>query len=638
VLAGVLLLAAARPPLHAAAACIECCASSCGDGMLDPGEGCDDGNVVDGDGCSSACRCEIAAPGTLACGFGVGGIVGRLLMRSDTCQSFGRVAMQPDGRLVVVGGRFAGLCDVEAPGARFLLARLNADGTPDATFGTDGVVLDDVAAARAQGICAGGVFGDIAVDSMGGIVVSAFVQVFDGTLCNFVIGFNPPAAFRFRMDGSFDEAFGGGGVEAGAEGPIGFDPDGHVVFGNGATALAVDDGGRIVTSNGVVTMRRSPTGDLDLSFGDAGFASLGAQAIAIQSNGRIVLTTSSRMGFATYDAGVVRLLESGAPDPDFGIGGLVTPSVVGQPAVLVWTGLALQPDGKIIVAGLSEDTPTRAVVARLTDAGALDVNFGNGGIAWATVGPPNYSSPFSSINVPFSGIDVFLQPNGRIVAAAATQYSDNSPVIVAFEGGWCGDGTVQPGEGCDDGAVANGSAGSCCTTDCLPRQEEAACAGGTCQAGICVATTSTSTTSISTTSTSTTSTSTTSTSTTSTSTTSTSTTSTSTTSTSTTSTSSTTTLPCTTVRCLLDPSTLTECAHDTIPQAISRKLANAGRLLERADGSPPRRARALRRRARTLLAAVRRAAKAAARGPTPSVSATCAAAIGARVQTIASRT
>lgn len=43
------------------------CTGSCGDGVLDVGEGCDDGNLVSGDGCSHTCQPETtAAPAAAA--------------------------------------------------------------------------------------------------------------------------------------------------------------------------------------------------------------------------------------------------------------------------------------------------------------------------------------------------------------------------------------------------------------------------------------------------------------------------------------------------------------------------------------------------------------------------------------------
>jgi cysteine-rich repeat protein len=48
----------------------ESCAliSSCGDGIVDPGEACDDGNPLDGDGCSSECLLESGVPGRMTGG------------------------------------------------------------------------------------------------------------------------------------------------------------------------------------------------------------------------------------------------------------------------------------------------------------------------------------------------------------------------------------------------------------------------------------------------------------------------------------------------------------------------------------------------------------------------------------------
>src|SRR5207244_2308706 len=50
----------------------------------------------------------------------------------------------------------------------------------------------------------------------------------------------------------------------------------------------------------------------------------------------------------------------------------------------------------------------------------------------------------------------------------------------------CGDGVVEAGEQCDDGA-ANGTIASCCTATCQLAASGTACTGGTCDAvGHCI--------------------------------------------------------------------------------------------------------------------------------------------------------
>lgn len=74
------------------------------------------------------------------------------------------------------------------------------------------------------------------------------------------------------------------------------------------------------------------------------------------------------------------LLDAGALDPTFGTGGLVTTDF-GQSAETA-QAVAVQPDGKLVVAGVSQ-VPSRSRnefgMARYIAAGALDPTFGTGG-------------------------------------------------------------------------------------------------------------------------------------------------------------------------------------------------------------------------------------------------------------------
>jgi uncharacterized delta-60 repeat protein len=95
-------------------------------------------------------------------------------------------------------------------------------------------------------------------------------------------------------------------------------------------------------------------GDLDPSFGSGGMVKLlesneesYAEGIAIQPDGKIVLA-----GEEKGNAVVLRLLPNGQPDPSFGTGGKVTLNFPGGHSEV--RAVALQPDGKIVVAGAAE--------------------------------------------------------------------------------------------------------------------------------------------------------------------------------------------------------------------------------------------------------------------------------------------
>jgi uncharacterized delta-60 repeat protein len=121
-----------------------------------------------------------------------------------------------------------------------------------------------------------------------------------------------------------------------------------------------------------------------------------ADRLALQPDGRIVVAGSSGANLA-----VMRVNTDGTLDPAFGTAGVQTfpgwPSDVGN--VLV------QPDGKIIVAASSE----AFVVRRLRPNGQLDPDFGNGGVATVAAGTDAYDE------------SALLQRDGRVVVAGDTR-------------------------------------------------------------------------------------------------------------------------------------------------------------------------------------------------------------------------
>ncbi|HYV92926.1 MAG TPA: T9SS type A sorting domain-containing protein [Chitinophagales bacterium] len=156
-------------------------------------------------------------------------------------------------------------------------------------------------------------------------------------------------------------------------------------------------------------------GELDSSFGTYGKVIIhngphwiGPESIAIQPDGKIVTAGVSFNG-ANNDFGLLRFKSNGALDSSFGIDGKVITAIgVLDEAYAV----AIQPDGKIIAAGQS--SPGFAVARYNTD-GALDATFGNNGIV--TTGGIG-----SGGGIAFS---VAIQPNSKIVAAGVANNGFN---------------------------------------------------------------------------------------------------------------------------------------------------------------------------------------------------------------------
>ena len=126
-------------------------------------------------------------------------------------------------------------------------------------------------------------------------------------------------------------------------------------------------------------------GFLDYGWGTQGHAPIAAfqngdiAAIALQPDGKVVVGGTVQAGFQTF--AVARLNANGTLDTTFnGTGMLVLPAGSYDEFA---TAIALQPDGRIVVAGYTQ-YPTQMKVVRITTAGALDASWGSGGVALAS--------------------------------------------------------------------------------------------------------------------------------------------------------------------------------------------------------------------------------------------------------------
>src|SRR5262249_11105924 len=119
-------------------------------------------------------------------------------------------------------------------------------------------------------------------------------------------------------------------------------------------------------------------------------------------------------GTTNYDYALARFNPDGTPDTAFGWSGVV---VTPLPTYDVARSVAIQPDGKIVVAGsegdVVGDTDHHLMVMRYNPAdGSLDTAFGVNGVAVATgITLENYSA---------YPVDVALEPDGRIIVAGTS--------------------------------------------------------------------------------------------------------------------------------------------------------------------------------------------------------------------------
>lgn len=324
------------------------------------------------------------------------------------------VALQPDGRIVVVGSSWRGWENC----CWFTVARYNTDGTLDASFGDgDGRVFTDFGGPDEAR--------DVAVQPDGRIVVA-------GTSGGRV------ALARYNADGSPDTAFGGG------DGSVTTDPAPNLDEGGDGSALALQPDGKILVGGQVgttrfdfVVLRYTASGTLDTAFSGDGIERTdfgdyeSVHGLAVQPDGKIVAAGGSggRFALARYQPG-------GALDTGFDGDGRVLTSGGGGAS-----GLALQPgDGRIVVAGSNGPGGDFAVL-RYNPDGSQDSGFGTGGVATADFGGADAAQGLA------------LQPDGKIVAAGWG--GPNSDFALArFEGG----GSAPPPTGVDLSVTKSGPA------------------------------------------------------------------------------------------------------------------------------------------------------------------------------------
>jgi uncharacterized delta-60 repeat protein len=361
------------------------------------------------------------------------------------------LVIQPDDKIVLAGrGQ-----------DQFALLRFKPDGSPDPNFGADGLALTDFGpgneSARALALRSDGVLLAAGLDK-----IAAYFP--DGSLD---AGGRLMTVFgsEFKNEDAFDLAV---------------QTDGKIILAGGA----------YVSLTSVLALSRyNPDGSLDPSFSADGLATypgLGvatATAVAIQPDGRILAAGQIRISSGDNDFLLTRLNSDGTLDGSCGLQGVATTNFAGASAFT--RSLAVQADGKILLAGSVEDTLTGDysvgiarynpdctldeaafgqngtqliqftsrntdprllplpdgkllvvnqqqdgfALVRLTPSGEFDNTFGQSG--WVTIQSSVQLTPSTAVR----------QPSGRVVVAGYTSDGD------LFLAGILPDGELDPGFG-----------------------------------------------------------------------------------------------------------------------------------------------------------------------------------------------
>jgi uncharacterized delta-60 repeat protein len=300
------------------------------------------------------------------------------------------LALQPDGKLVLAANyaELSGLPPTTA-NESIIVARFNANGTPDSAFGVNGlksVVDPTTSSERAM---------SVAIDPLGRIVLGGI----------FGSGTNvAPILFRLTATGSLDATFAGDGsytpsvaqlglVSAVLLNDIAIRPNGNVVYvGSFSPVLTVSP--QTLASPQIMVAEVSANGTNNTAFGINGFGVAGgaddidiAYSVALQGDGKLVVGAMRGSATAT-NAIVFRTTDNGYYDPTFGVGGIAvgpaTASFAGLPQHDHLTRVLLQPDGRVvastIVSGVRTGSSQNSFIAesalwRLDSSGAVDKTF-----------------------------------------------------------------------------------------------------------------------------------------------------------------------------------------------------------------------------------------------------------------------
>jgi uncharacterized delta-60 repeat protein len=284
-----------------------------------------------------------------------------------------------------------------------------ADGDLDATFGTGGKVKTDFATSFDNGSA-------VAIQGDGKIVMAG--ANFDG------VGGADFAVARYNSNGSLDASFGTGGKVT-TDFASSYDQ---------ATAIAIQRDGKIVVAGRTMTggsnddfglVRYNADGSLDASFGAGGkvHTDFGAtfferaNAVAIQSDGKIIAAGETNSGAAGTDFALARYNSDGTLDTSFGSGGTGLVVADFANAYDQAFALAIQSDGRIVAVGNTAPVGLGSdfALARYNGDGTLDTTFGSGGTGLVTTDLGGGASDLAHA--------VAIQSDGKIVVAGETSSS-----------------------------------------------------------------------------------------------------------------------------------------------------------------------------------------------------------------------
>jgi uncharacterized delta-60 repeat protein len=243
------------------------------------------------------------------------------------------LAIQPDGK-ILIGGAFGTYNTI----GRNRVARVNSDGSIDASF--------------TPGTGASNTVNTVALQADGKILIGGLFTTYNGTARNRIA--------RLNTDGTLDLSFNPGAGTDNTVSAIAIQPDGKILIGGNFTSYNGTAINRIA--------RLNSDGTLDASFVVGAGADNNVTEILLQPDGKIIIGGTFLNYSGTAKNRITRLNTDGSIDAGFTIGTGFNNAV---------SALAIQTDGKIIVGGgfTSYNGTARNRIIRLNTNGTLDASF-----------------------------------------------------------------------------------------------------------------------------------------------------------------------------------------------------------------------------------------------------------------------
>jgi uncharacterized delta-60 repeat protein len=201
---------------------------------------------------------------------------------------------------------------------------------------------------------------------------AVLIQPWDGKIVAAGTTSSGMALTRYNTDGTLDGTFGRGGIEA-SKIPSNSNKQVAALYPSTDTT---GNAKKIVEAGAGSLARFNANGSVDSSFGNKGLVAVSSISnifgVVVQTDGKIVVAGDDKL---------IRYNATGTLDTTFGSGGTATvPSIAGGGFL---TALGLQPDGKLMAAGITGSNTWE--LARFTSTGTLDTTFDSTGPVPGTV-------------------------------------------------------------------------------------------------------------------------------------------------------------------------------------------------------------------------------------------------------------